>query len=80
MDATLTRAAERRRGIRVTEFEQRQLRAIREEIDRDCAARNAMCRGPRTCTCQVERLRFRGLSPRHGPLDLIKVNLIVQRS
>ena len=41
MYAALIRAAERWRGIRITEFEQRQLRAIREEIDRDFAARNA---------------------------------------
>jgi hypothetical protein len=41
MYAALIRAAERWRGIRVTEFEQRQLRAIREEIDKDFAARNA---------------------------------------
>src|SRR5947207_11606250 len=39
--AALIRAAERWRGIRITEFEQRQLRAIREEIDKDFAARNA---------------------------------------
>jgi transposase-like protein len=41
MYAALIRAAERWRGIRITEFEQRQLRAIREEIDRDFAVRNA---------------------------------------
>jgi transposase-like protein len=41
MYAALIRAAERWRGIRITEFEQRQLRAIREEIDKDFAARNA---------------------------------------
>ena len=39
--AALIRAAERWRGIRLTEFEQRQLKAIREEIDKDFAARNA---------------------------------------
>jgi transposase-like protein len=39
--ATLIRAAERWRGIRISEFEQRQLRAIREELDKDFAARNA---------------------------------------
>jgi len=41
MYAALIRAAERWRGIRISEFEQRQLRAIREEIDKDFAARNA---------------------------------------
>jgi transposase-like protein len=41
MYAALIRAAERWRGIRITEFEQRQHRAIREEIDKDFAARNA---------------------------------------
>ena len=39
--AALIRAAERWRGIRISEFEQRQLRAIREELDKDFAARNA---------------------------------------
>ena len=39
--AALIRAAERWRGIRITEFEQRQLKAIRDEIDQDFAARNA---------------------------------------
>ena len=38
--AALIRAAERWRGIKVSEFEQRQLKAIREEIDNDFAARN----------------------------------------
>jgi len=41
MYAALIRAAERWRGIRISEFEQRQLRAIREELDKDFAARNA---------------------------------------
>ena len=39
--AALIRAAERWRSIRTTEFEQRQLKAIRDEIDRDFSARNA---------------------------------------
>jgi putative transposase len=39
--AALIRAAERWRGIRITGFEQRQLRAIRDEIDKDFTARNA---------------------------------------
>jgi putative transposase len=41
MYAALIRAAERRRGIRITEFERRQLKAIREEIDQDFTARIA---------------------------------------
>ena len=41
MYAALIRAAERRRGIRITEFERRQLKAIREEIDKDFTARIA---------------------------------------
>lgn len=40
MYAALIRAAEHWRGIRVTEFERRQLKAIREEIDAQFAARN----------------------------------------
>ena len=39
--AALIRAAEHWRGIRITEFEQRQLKAIRDEIDQDFTARNA---------------------------------------
>ena len=41
MYAALIRAADRWRGIHLTEFEQRQLKAIREDIDKDFAARNA---------------------------------------
>ena len=37
--AAVIRAADRRRGITVGEFEQRQLRAIREELDRAHAER-----------------------------------------
>jgi transposase-like protein len=43
--AALIRAAERWRGIRITEFEQRQLKAIRDEIDHDFTARNAPATG-----------------------------------
>jgi transposase-like protein len=43
--AALIRAAEHWRGIRITEFEQRQLRAIRDEIDKDFTARNAPAAG-----------------------------------
>ena len=41
MYAALIRAAERWRGIRITEFERRQWKAIRDEIDRDFVARTA---------------------------------------
>jgi putative transposase len=41
MYAALIRTAERWRGIKITEFEQRQLKAIRAEIDQDFTARNA---------------------------------------
>lgn len=41
MYAALIRAAERWRGIGMTEFEQRQLKAIRDELDRDHAERTA---------------------------------------
>jgi len=41
MYAALIRAAERWRGIKITEFERRQLKAIRDEIDNDFAARIA---------------------------------------
>jgi putative transposase len=43
--AALIRAAERWRGLRTTEFELRQLRAIREELNRDFAARTAPATG-----------------------------------
>jgi hypothetical protein len=41
MYAALIRAAERWRGIKITEFEQRQLKAIRSELDHEFTARNA---------------------------------------
>ena len=41
MYTALIRAAERWPGIRITEFEQRQLKAIRDDIDKDFAQRNA---------------------------------------
>jgi len=45
MYAALIRAAERWRGIKVSEFEQRQLKAIRDEIDKDFTLRNAPAAG-----------------------------------
>jgi transposase-like protein len=53
--AALIRAAERWRGIRITEFEQRQLKAIRDEIDQDFTARNAPVTGA-TVTAAPTRL------------------------
>jgi putative transposase len=41
MYAALIRAADRWRGIRVSDFENRQLKAVREEIDKGFAAGNA---------------------------------------
>jgi hypothetical protein len=46
MYAALIRAAERWRGIKFTEFERRQLKAIRDEIDGDFGARNAPATNP----------------------------------
>jgi transposase-like protein len=53
--AALIRATERWRGIRITDFEQRQLKAIRDEIDRDFTARNASATGA-TVTAAPTRL------------------------
>jgi transposase-like protein len=53
--AALIRAAEHWRGIRITEFEQRQLTAIRDEIDKDFTARNAPAAGV-TVTAAPTRL------------------------
>ena len=55
MYAALIRAAERWRGIKITEFEQRQLKAIREEIDQDFTARNGPATGT-TVTATPTRL------------------------
>ena len=55
MYAALIRAAERWRGIRITEFEQRQLKAIRDEIDRDFTACNTPVTGA-TVTAVPTRL------------------------
>jgi putative transposase len=46
MYAALIRAAERSRGIKITEFERRQLKAIRDEIDNVFAARTAPATSP----------------------------------
>ena len=39
MFAAMTRAAERWRGIRITEFERRQMAALRDELDQEYEAR-----------------------------------------
>ena len=56
MYAAVIRAAERWRGIAVGEFEQRQLRAIREELSRAHAERVAPAVAPRSAT-PVRKLR-----------------------
>jgi len=56
MYAAVIRAAERWRGIAIGEFEQRQLRAIREELGRAHAERVAPAVAPRQAT-QVRKLR-----------------------
>ena len=48
MYAALIRAAERWRGLRMTEFERRQLIAIRNELDRAHAERTAPVTAPQT--------------------------------
>jgi len=56
MYAAVIRAAERWRGIAIGEFEQRQLRAIREELGRAHAERVAPAVGPKQTT-PVRKLR-----------------------
>jgi len=56
MYAAVIRAAARWRGIAVGEFEQRQLRAIREELDRAHAERVAPAVAPRSAP-SVRKLR-----------------------
>jgi len=55
MYAALIRAAERWRGIKITEFERRQLKAIRDEIDNDFASRTKPATAP-TVTPSPTRL------------------------
>ncbi len=42
MFAAMTRAAERWRAIRVTDFERRQMEAVRQELDHQYEARNGL--------------------------------------
>jgi hypothetical protein len=72
MYAALIRAAERWRGIRIGEFEQRQLKAIREEIDKDFATRNApAATAPQSPLSQqptdLTRLKVKLLAVMRGP-------------
>jgi putative transposase len=53
--AALIRAAERWGGIRIGKFERRHLRAIRDELDKDFAARTALAITP-TLTASPTRL------------------------
>jgi hypothetical protein len=55
MYGALIRAAERWHGIRISEFERRQLKAIRDEIDSEFAKRNAPATTP-TVTASPTRL------------------------
>lgn len=55
MYAALIRAAERWRGLKMTEFEQRQLKAIRDELDRAFTAQTAPVTGA-TVTASPTRL------------------------
>ena len=51
--AALIRAAERWRGLRMTEFELRQLKAMRDELNRDFAARVAPATAPHPAASQA---------------------------
>jgi transposase-like protein len=55
MFASLIRAAERWRGLKFTEFERRQMKAIKDELDHDFAARTAPAAGT-TVTASPTRL------------------------
>ncbi|MBK5093734.1 MAG: IS256 family transposase [Actinobacteria bacterium] len=61
MFAALIRAAERWRAIKMTEFERRQLKAIRDELDRAFAARTAPAAGT-TVTASPTRLSSKDLT------------------
>ena len=52
MYAALIRAAERWRGLKMTEFERRQLQAIRDELDRAHAERTAPAVRPNVTASQ----------------------------
>ncbi|MGH7393198.1 MAG: transposase, partial [Candidatus Rokuibacteriota bacterium] len=69
MYAAVIRAADRWRGITAGEFEQRQLRAIRTELDRAHAERVAPAVGPATSPrkLRVERCASRPAAPHLAP-------------
>ena len=46
MFGAMIRAAERWRAIRITDFERRQMAAIREELDQEYEARNGLTSNP----------------------------------
>ena len=47
MFAAMTRAAERWRAVRITEFERRQMDALRDELDQEYEAENGLKRRAR---------------------------------
>jgi putative transposase len=53
MYAAVIRAAERWRGLRMSEFELRQLKAMRDELNRDFTARVAPVTAPHTTASQA---------------------------
>ena len=61
MFAALIRAAERWRGLKFTEFERRQLTAIKDELDIAFAARTAPAAGT-TVTASTTRLSSKDLT------------------
>ena len=63
MYAALIRAAEHWRGIRITEFEQHQLKAIRDEIDNNFAARTAPATSAAVTAPQLAYAATTGLDP-----------------
>ena len=48
MFAAMTRAAERWRAVRITEFERRQMDALRDELDQEYEAENGLKRSAST--------------------------------
>ena len=48
MFAAMTRAAERRRAVRITEFERRQMDALKDEPDQEFATENGLKRNTST--------------------------------
>jgi len=63
MYAAVIRAADRWRGLTIGEFEQRQLRVIREELDRDHAERT------RSVVRHIQRASPSKLSSKGRELD-----------